>query len=372
MDVNQNASRILIAGGGTGGHVYPALAIIEKLKEKGPFEFLYVGGRDGIETRIVPQHNIKMDTLWISGFVRSLSAKNLLFPLKVLSSILRSWRIIRRYRPAVAVGTGGYVCGPILFAASRMGIPVLIQEQDVYPGVTTRLLTRYARRICIPFEAARKYFKEVDAKVRVTGNPVRSGLADGSREAALDKWGLQSDKLTVFIFGGSQGARAINNAMLSIAPKLAATGQYQFLWQTGNALLEEVTSKLKADPSIVVQPYIDDMSAAYAAADLIVCRAGASSLTELALVAKPAILVPYPYAAGNHQEHNSRLMADAGAALMVKEGQNWETELNTALTGLLKDATARANQSAVWKTLARPEASEAICREIMEIMTVNV
>ena len=368
MDVKPGAARILIAGGGTGGHVYPALAIIEKLKEKGPFEFLYVGGRDGIETRIVPQHHIPMDTLWISGFARSLTLKNLLFPFKLLSSMLRSWRILRRFKPAVAVGTGGYVCGPILYAASRMGIPVLIQEQDVYPGVTTRLLTRYARRICIPFEAARKYFTDVDDKVRVTGNPVRQGLADGSRKSALQKWGLDAQKLTVFIFGGSQGARAINNAMLTIAPKLAESGKYQFLWQTGTALENEVTSALKPHPAIVVTPYIDDMSAAYAAADVIVCRAGASSLTELALVAKSAILIPYPYAAGDHQVHNSQLIADAGAALMVKEGDGWQAKLDEALRGLLTDDNARSAQSAVWKTLARPQASEAICREIVEIM----
>ena len=169
--------RVLIAGGGTGGHVYPALAIIDGLREKGSFEFLYVGGNGGIETRIVPPRQIPLKAIWISGFARSLSLKNLLFPIKLAVSMVQSWQIIRKFRPDVAVGTGGYVSGPVMYVAAQSGVPVLIQEQDVYPGITTRLLARYARRICLSFAAAQEHLSPHRAKITVTGNPVRAGLA---------------------------------------------------------------------------------------------------------------------------------------------------------------------------------------------------
>lgn len=361
--------RILIAGGGTGGHVYPALATIEALKRKGDFRFLYVGGKNGIETRIVPRYGVPLETILISGFARSFNLKNLLFPAKLLIGLYQSRKIVKRFAPHAAVGTGGYVSGPALYAAAKMGVPVLIQEQDVYPGVTTRLLAKYARRICLSFEAARRYFSQYADKLVVTGNPVRETLGGVTRQAGREKMGLEPDKITLLIFGGSQGARSINNAMSGILPELLKKYPMQAIWQAGESQFQTVVKGFQsADERVRILPYIQEMEAAYAAADVVVCRAGAITLAELAAVARPAVLVPYPFAAGNHQEHNSRMVAEAGAALMVTEKTGWEKELQQALETLLSDESLRQRQSAAWKTLARPRAAEQIGEEILKLL----
>lgn len=360
------AKRILIAGGGTGGHVYPALAIIENLRSRGSFRFLYVGGKNGVEMKIVPPHQVPMESLWIAGFARSLTVKNLLFPVKLAASLLKSWRIVRKFKPDVAVGTGGYVTGPILYVAAKMGVPVLIQEQDVHPGVTTRLLAGHARRICLAFEGAKAHLRAFANKLVVTGNPVRTAVSQGNRQEAIQRLGLKKDLLTLFIFGGSQGARSINLAMSGMLNALCEQYPLQVLWQTGpgqyDAVIEQFSDR---HPAIRVEPYIDRMEDYYAAADVIVCRAGASSLAELALVARAAILVPYPHAAGDHQAHNSRMIAEAGAALMVPEGERWEENLKAALEKLLSNEKLRRQQAEAWQKMARPEAAQAIGDEIL-------
>ena len=366
---NRDEKRILIAGGGTGGHVYPALATIEALKEKGQFEFLYVGGKNGIETRIVPKHSIPMETIWISGIARSLTFKNLLFPLKIMMSLIKSWKIVKKFKPHAAVGTGGYVSGPILFVAAKMGVPVLIQEQDVYPGLTTRLLAKYADCICLSFEGADKHFQEYLNKLVLTGNPVRKGIAKYDRKSAINEMKLEENKLTLFVFGGSQGARSINLAMIDLLPKLLKKYDFQILWQTGESQYASVTERFTDTyKNAHVMPYVQKMDAAYAVSDVVLSRAGAITLAELALVGKSAVLVPYPYAAGNHQEHNSRIMEEAGAAIMVLEGENWETKLQEALEKLFQNETLRHQQSAAWKTLARPNAAELISDEVLKLI----
>lgn len=362
--------RILIAGGGTGGHVYPALAIIEALQAQGQFRFLYVGAQGGIETRIVPDRGIPMETITVSGFARRFSYKNILFPLKLMISLMQSRRILKSFDPHLAIGTGGYVTGPILYMAARRHVPVLIQEQDVHPGVTTRLLARYARIICLAFAAAGEHLRRFEEKLRVTGNPVRRDLLATDRAAALQKWGFQEDRLTLFVFGGSQGARSINQAMAGMLPDLMKQYPLQVLWQTGEKQWEATRERI-GDPGehIRLLPYIGEMNAAYAAADLIVCRAGASTLAELALVGVPAILVPYPYAAGRHQEHNSRIVAEAGAATMVTEGPEWEKRLLVAIRQLLDDPQLRARQRQSWKKLAQPDAAARIAAEALRLIT---
>ncbi len=354
----------MIAGGGTGGHVYPALATIEALKESGDYDFLYVGGRGGIETRIVPKYNIPMQTIWISGFNRSLSLKNFLFPMKLLSSLYSSWKIVRAYKPQVAVGMGGYVTGPILYMASRMGVPVLIQEQDAHPGVTTRLLARYARKICLAFEQAKSHFSDYEKKLVVTGNPIRQ-MGALSREEGLKEWNLDPQNRTLFVFGGSQGSRAINTALNKLLPELLEDDSLQIIWQTGQGEYEAVKAGLSVqDERVVLLNYIENMPAAFAAADIIICRAGASSLAELAMAEKATILVPYPYAAGNHQELNSRMVEEAGAAKMVKEGEEWHLELKAALETLLRSPEKRSGQGAAGKKLAKPNAAKHIAAQI--------
>lgn len=364
MESTNKTGRILVAGGGTGGHVYPALATIEALKENGDYDFLYVGGKGGIETRIVPKYDIPMQTIWISGFNRSFSLKNLLFPVKLISSLYSSWKIVRSFKPQVAVGMGGYVTGPILYMASRMGVPVLIQEQDAHPGVTTRLLARYARKICLAFEQASSHFSEYEDKLVVTGNPIRQ-MGSLSREQGLKEWNLNPKNRTIFVFGGSQGSRAINTALNKLLPELLQDKSVQIIWQTGRGEYEAVKAGLSVqDERVVLLNYIENMPAAFAAADIIICRAGASSLAELAIAEKATILVPYPYAAGNHQELNSTMVEKAGAARMVKEGDEWHLQLKEALQMLLDSAEKRAEQGAAWKKLAKPNAAKHIATEI--------
>ncbi|NOX36325.1 MAG: undecaprenyldiphospho-muramoylpentapeptide beta-N-acetylglucosaminyltransferase [Calditrichaeota bacterium] len=362
-------TRVLITGGGTGGHVYPAIATMEALQEQGAFEFLYVGGKGGIETRIIPERGIPLRTIWIAGFQRYWTWKNFLFPIKLLVSLMQSWWILKQFRPQLAIGTGGYVTGPVLFMAARMGIPVLIEEQDVHPGVTTRLLARHARKICVAFEGTREALKDVAEKVVVTGNPVRRDLTRVSRQAAREQWGFREQSLVVFIFGGSQGAQSINRAMAQLLPTLLQEFDMEVLWQTG-ARNYATVQQLRQWPEdrVRVVPYVKEMAAAYAAADLIVARAGAITLAELALVQKPAILVPYPHAAGNHQEHNARFIASRCAAVVVTEREGWEAELLHQLKALLGDAERRQQMARSWKALARPDAARKIAHIAIELL----
>ena len=361
------ATRILIAGGGTGGHVYPALAIIDSLKSLQPVELLYIGGKGGVENEIVPRYGLPMKTIWISGFARSLSLKNLLFPLKVVVSLVQSLIILRRFRPAVAVGCGGYVTGPILWMAARLGIPVLIQEQDVHPGVTSKLLAGSANTICLSFEAASQHFSANREKLVVAGNPVRAEVNRGDRVASLRQWQLDPQKLTLFVFGGSQGSRAINLAMAGIWKDLRDKHAVQLIWQSGPGQFADVEKRMDNRSDMVLLPYVEDMAAAYAAADIIICRAGASSLAELAMVGKAAVLVPYPHAAGDHQARNAQTMAEAGAALMVREGDGWEPKLKIAIEKLIENEALRRKQGESWAEMAKPEAGRTIAAEIIKL-----
>jgi len=366
---DDTAKRILIAGGGTGGHVYPALATIEALKKRGDFKFLYVGGKNGIETRIVPSQNIPMKTIWIAGIARSLTLKNLLFPFKLLASLAASWKIVSRFRPDAAVGTGGYVSGPVLFITAKRGVPVLIQEQDVHPGLTTKLLAKHAKKICLAFPGAEKHFLGMSEKIVVTGNPVRNDLLGITPAEGRKIWQLDKDKLTIFVFGGSQGARSINEAMGKILPALLRKYDIQLLWQTGEKQYDAVIESLEIDEKRVrIVPYVKKMNAAYAAADLIICRAGAITLAELANVGKPAVLVPYPFAAGDHQVRNSQMIVEAGAAIMVEEKNGWGANLQMAIERLLTDPALREQQSTAWQKLARPTAADDIAAEIIKLI----
>lgn len=365
----EQARRVLIAGGGTGGHVYPALATIEALQSAGTFEFLYVGGKGGIETRIVPRHGVPMETIWIAGIARRFTLKNLLFPVKLLASLWASRNIIKKFRPDVAIGTGGYVSGPILYMAAKMNIPVLIQEQDAHPGLTTRLLAKYARRICLAFPGMEAHFPAWTEKLVVTGNPVRSDLRDIPAADARREWGFAGDKPTLFVFGGSQGARSINLAMGKILPDLLKKCDLQVLWQTGESQYESVLGRFgPGSDRLKIVPYVQKMNAAYAAADVVVCRAGAITLAELAIVGKPAILVPYPFAAGQHQAHNSRLIEQAGAAVMVKESPGWEKQLRETVEMLIGEPERRRKMSTAWQSLARPNAADEIAAEVLKLL----
>lgn len=364
--------RILIAGGGTGGHVYPAIATIEALREKGDFEFLFVGGKNGMEMNIVPQYDVAVKSIWISGFQRYFTLRNILFPLKLLVSLFQSWLIAGKFKPAAAVGTGGYVTGPILYAASKRGVPVLLQDQNVYPGITTRLLKKHAQTICIAFEGAKKYLEDCLYKIVVTGNPVRKNLNVHSRAEAIKKWNLNPDKPVIFVFGGSQGARAINHALIKILPQFLEAHDVQVLWQTGPKDFDTLReNEISRNDNVKIQAYIHEMDFAYSAADVIVSRAGAITLAELAVVQKPVILIPYPFAAGRHQEHNAKFIEDQGAAMVIMEGSGWEGYLSEVLEKLLGDQSLRDSMAGSWQKLARPEAASQIAEEVIKLINKN-
>jgi len=361
----------LIAGGGTGGHIYPAIATIEALSEKGQFDFLFVGGKRGIEMSLIPKHGVAMRSIWISGFQRYFTLKNLLFPLKLLVSLVQSWKIVTEFNPSVVVGTGGYVAGPVLYVAAKLGFPVLIQEQDVLPGVTTRLLKKQAKRICLAFEGAKKYFEDCLEKTVVTGNPVRKSLKTKSKSDALQRWGFSPDKPVLFVFGGSQGSRAINQAMAEILPQLINDYGIQLLWQAGEKEYPKISELEINNDAVKIIPFVHEMEDAYSAADFIVSRAGAITLAELAMAQKPVVLVPYPFAAGKHQEHNARFIEQEGAAIVIIEHEGWSQQLLTVLIRLQGDRLLQDQMANSWKKLARPYAAGQVADEIIKLIEKN-
>jgi len=356
--------RILIAAGGTGGHVFPAIAIADEIKKVNlNAEFLFVGTKGKIEARTVPQRGYAFTNIWISGFHRRFQADNLLFPIKVVVSLVQSFFLIRKFQPNVVVGTGGYVCGPILLIGSMLGIPTIIHESNSYPGVTTRLLSMRVTRIFTAFNATKRWLKKKD-NVELIGTPTRDVLGTISHEHGIRFFNLDPSKKTVLIFGGSLGAASINLAVREMMHELTDAG-IQFIWQTGKSdttLVEEM--KIKKNTWVGI--FIDKMEYAFAAADVVVCRAGATTLAELTCLGKAAILVPYPYAAADHQTFNARSLVDSGAAIMVTD-RNVKTILKDELISILTDDKKRQRISEACRKLGKPHAGEEIARRILDI-----
>ncbi len=362
--------RIIISGGGTGGHVFPAIAIADAIREAAPeAEILFVGARDKIEMEKVPKAGYPIEGLWISGFHRSLTWRNLAFPLKLLSSLWRSRAILRAFRPDVVVGVGGFASGPVLEMAGRLGIPTLIQEQNSYAGVTNRLLANRAARICVAYEGMERYFPA--GKIVLTGNPVRRDLLApaASRAEAAAHFGFDPARPILFVFGGSLGARSINEAMAANHERLAARPDVQLLWQTGKLYADTFGNGATAALSNVeARPFIDRMDLAYAMADVVICRAGALTLSELCLVAKPAILIPSPNVAEDHQTMNARALAEREAALLLPDAEA-PARLFGLACELLDEEERRRQLSRNIKRLARPHAAEHIAGEVLNLAT---
>ncbi|TAK59886.1 MAG: undecaprenyldiphospho-muramoylpentapeptide beta-N-acetylglucosaminyltransferase [Bacteroidetes bacterium] len=363
------AIRVMFAGGGTGGHLFPAIAIADEIKRLEPnAEILFIGTKEKIEARVVPQKGYAFRTIWISGFHRSLRISNLLFPLKVLVSLMQSYAIIKQFNPDVVVGTGGYVSGPIVYMASMMKIPTLIHEQNGYPGVTTRLLGKRVDRVCLTFEQAKKYLPRQD-NVVVSGNPTRSMLDNVNRNEACAYFGFDSAgaQKTVLVFGGSLGAASINEAMMQTLEHWAAH-HIRIIWQTGKEDFERVKGATRRHDGkfIWVNAFIDRMDYAYAASDVVVCRAGATTIAELTRLGKPAILIPYPYAAADHQTENAKAMAESGAAVMVKDSEA-STRLVELITSILQDSTKLNEMGNISKKLGKPRAGKEIANMIVEL-----
>lgn len=353
---------ILFAGGGTGGHVYPAIAIAEEIKKIDPkSRIVFVGTKEKIEARIVPLQGFEFHTIWISGFSRRVRLSNILFPLKVFVSLVQSFFVIRTVQPDVVVGTGGYVCGPVLFCASLMGIPTVIHESNSYPGVTTRILASRATKVFVTFDVTKQWLP-ASSNVEVIGNPTREELSAATRNKGSAFFRLDPDKKTVLVFGGSLGAASINAVMPELVND-AASKDFQIIWQTGEADWRYAQS-IDQYPHVKIVKYIDRMDHAYAAADLVISRSGATTLAEVTCLGKPAILVPYPFAAANHQELNARTMVESGAALMIIDADLKERMASMVRT-MLFDEEALAAMSEKSRRLGKPNAGREIAEKII-------
>ena len=355
--------RVLFAGGGTGGHLFPAVAVAEQIKEMRPeTEILFVGTRSKIEGKVVPKLGYKFKSIWIKGFSRKLS-RNLLFPVKLFVSVVQSVIINMGFRPKVAIGSGGYAAGPAIFGASVMGAKIILLEQNSYPGITTRLLERYADEVHISFEDSRKYLKR-EKIIYTTGNPVRKNLGSVQKEKALQKFGLNADKKTLLILGGSLGAASINKAMAENVKELEAEG-IQIIWQAGKYYYDEY--KQFNTENIKVFEFIDDMNSAYSACDLLLARAGATTIAEVLVLGIPSVLVPSPNVAENHQYYNAKSLADKNAAVLI-EDEKISRELFTTVTTLVLSQEKLAGLKSNALKLAKPDAAKVIAERAIKYM----
>lgn len=363
--------RFLLAAGGTGGHVYPAIAIAEALKNASTdSEFLFVGTRDRMEWETVPGYGFKIKSIWISGFHRSFTIKNLLFPVKLFVSLIQSLQIIRSFKPDVVISCGGFASGPIGWVAAKSGIPLILQEQNSYPGVTTKLLARYASIIFTAFEHAAEYLPA--EKIILSGNPVRDGFRNPDLREAHDTFNFTPDRSTLLVLGGSGGAKAINRAMTTHIGKLHDEMGLQIIWQCGKNYIDELLNRVNTSqyPNLRLQAYINDMSSAYRVADLVVTRSGASTCSELMNLGQPAILIPSPNVAGDHQQKNAEAIASFHAAVLIDESQ-LEKELADIVSEIiLNEEKLLIMQKAMLK-LAKPDAAKTISKEILALINRN-
>jgi len=358
--------KFILSGGGTGGHIYPAIAIANELKERFPdCEILFVGAKDKMEMQKVPQAGYPIKGLWISGLQRRLTLDNSLFPFKLFDSLLKSRTIINKFKPNVAIGTGGFASGPLLRVAGFAGIPTVIQEQNSYPGITNKWLSSEASKICVAYENLDRFFPK--DKIVFTGNPVRQDLIDikGKKKEARDYFKLNPDKKVLLVLGGSLGSRRINQL---IAKELVnfSSQEVQVIWQCGKFYIEEY-KHFNEKENVQVTAFIDRMDLVYAAADVIISRAGASSVSELCLVGKPVIFIPSPNVAEDHQTKNAKAIVDKNGALMIKENE-LDTKFTSIFNNLLSDKNLQENLSENIKKMAMPNATKDIVDEIIKLV----
>jgi UDP-N-acetylglucosamine--N-acetylmuramyl-(pentapeptide) pyrophosphoryl-undecaprenol N-acetylglucosamine transferase len=353
--------RVLFAAGGTGGHIFPAIAIADEVKGRYPgAEILFVGTRRKIGARLISQAGYRLKTITAWSLPRRLSLRTLIFPAVLVLEILQAAWIMLGFRPRVAMGTGGYASGPVLVTAWVLGIPVVIQEQNLLPGVTTRVLTMIARQVNVSFEQSKKYFSS-HRNLVVSGNPTRKEIGTVTRSKALKKLGLDSSKKTLFVFGGSQGASRINQALLEALGELSRANHLQILWQTGNRDYPEVERKTASITlPITLWNFIDDMASALGAADLVISRSGATTIAELTKCGLPSILIPYPYATTGHQEENARLLLEAGACYLILDKDLNGRSLTAVVVEMLSDKRRLQQMAENSRKLARPKAAELI------------
>ncbi len=361
--------RIIISGGGTGGHIYPAIAIAKAIQEIAPStEILFVGAKGKMEMEKVPKAGYPIKGLWISGLQRKITFKNLLFPLKVIVSLFKARQIIRSFKPDAAVGVGGYASGPLLKVAGQKGIPSLVQEQNSYAGMTNKWLAKNATKICVAYDHMDRFFPK--EKIIMTGNPVRKDILnlEGKREEAYAHFGLDPNKKTLVILGGSLGARTLNESMIANLKKINGE-EVQVLWQAGKLYIEEFEPQVKGLGHIKISAFVYRMDLAYALADVLLCRAGALTISELCLVGKAAILIPSPNVAEDHQTANAKALVDVGAAILVKDVDARKELIDQALL-LLEDKDQQQKLGSAILKLGRPDASKTIAMEVLNMIKV--
>lgn len=366
--MNRPKLRVLISGGGTGGHIFPALSIANALRERCDAEIMFVGADNRMEMEKVPAAGYKIIGLPVAGFNRKNLMSNFSVLHKLYKSLKKARSIVRDFKPDIAIGVGGYCSGPTLKAAQQCGVPTLIQEQNSYAGVTNKLLASKARSICVAYDNMERFFPA--EKIVKTGNPVRKNLLEAGhdRSSALETFGLDTDKITVLVVGGSLGARTINEAMEKGVNRLAAAG-LQVIWQTGRHFGDRGIKAAKGLKGIVVTEFISDMASAYAAASLVVSRAGAGSISELELLGKPCILVPSPNVAEDHQTRNAMALAERGAALVVKDAEAGETLVDNIIS-LSSDKAKLKEMSENISAMAMHDSDRLIVDEVLKILNL--
>lgn len=360
--------KFIISGGGTGGHIYPAIAIANELESRfADAEFLFVGAEDRMEMEKVPQAGYKIIGLWISGLQRSLSLQNLVFPLKLVSSLSKSHRILKQFKPDIAIGTGGYASAPLLRMAAMRNIPCLIQEQNSHAGITNKWLSGKVQKICVAYAGMEAFFPR--EKIKLTGNPVRQDLLNitAKKEEAVSFFNLKKDRKTLLVLGGSLGARRINQLIEKSLP-FFEKNNLQVIWQCGKYY--EETYKNKGSETVKVHTFLNRMDLAYAAADFIISRAGALSVSELCLVGKPVVFIPSPNVAEDHQTKNAMAISEKNAALLIKESEldsRFENEFLELITSEEKQKQLSQNI----KEMAKPNATKDIVEEIEKLLKLS-
>src|SRR5574343_168602 len=358
--------RFIISGGGTGGHIYPAVAIANELKAQYPdAEFLFVGAQDKMEMQKVPQAGYPIEGLWIAGLQRKLTLQNALFPVKLASSLLKSFRIVKKFKPDVVIGTGGFASGAVLKVASMLNIPTVIQEQNSYPGITNKLLAKKANKICVAYENLERFFPK--EKMMLTGNPVREDLIEvgSKKEEAVSYFKLDASKKTLLVLGGSLGARRINQ-LIEKELDFLLSKNIQILWQCGKLYLNDY-EKYNSKGNVQVTAFIDRMDLVYAAADVVISRSGASSVSELCIVGKPTIFIPSPNVAEDHQTKNAKAISDKNGAILIRESE-LEDQFEMVFSDLISNENKQAELSQNIKKLAKPNATKDIVEEIVKLI----
>jgi UDP-N-acetylglucosamine--N-acetylmuramyl-(pentapeptide) pyrophosphoryl-undecaprenol N-acetylglucosamine transferase len=360
--------RVILSGGGTGGHIFPAVAIANAIKEAAPSaDILFVGAQGRMEMEKVPAAGYPIEGLWISGLQRRLTVDNLMFPFKVISSLYNARKIIKSFKPDVVIGTGGYASGPTLRMASWLGIPTLIQEQNSFPGITNKMLASKANIICVAYEGMDKFFPI--SKIRLTGNPVRHDIEfnNNRKSEALKLFNLKEEKITLLVVGGSLGARTLNQS-IHAGLRILATDNIQLIWQTGKAYADQAANAVGEfeGKGIITLPFIKEMDKAYSAADIVVSRAGAIAISELCILGKPSILVPSPNVAEDHQTKNALALSTRGAAIMVRDSEAPATLIST-ITALASNETEQKNLSTNIISMAMRNSAHLIAEHVFEL-----